>query len=199
LRIRIDRGRHAADQEALQMRVLAAEDGVDLDEAALPVERFQIVRDGHEIGLRRQLVGRMTPIGIREGPELAALDKGLHAVAHAGKILGARQRPIRDRLRQRRSFRRVRAERADDVDPIERVQVIEMDDVILHVLRRYDQIAEQPCVRRGHGADSPFDCADRGDGVNRGADAADALGEGPGVARIAPAQDQLDAAKHRGR
>ena len=38
--------------------------------------------------------------------------------------------------------------------------------------------------------------ADRGDGVHRGAHAADALREGPGVARVAAAQDQLDAAEH---
>ena len=90
-------------------------------------------------------------------------------------------------------------ERADDVDPVERVQMVEMDHVVLHVLRRHDEIAQQPGVRRRYRADGFLDGANRGDGVNRGAHAADALGKCPGVARIATAQDQLDAAKHRGR
>ena len=86
LGIRIDRRRHAADQETLQVRILAAEQGVDLDEAALKIERLKIVRHRHQIGLRRQSIGGMAPIGVGENAELAALDKGLHAVAHAGEI-----------------------------------------------------------------------------------------------------------------
>ena len=60
-------------------------------------------------------------------------------------------------------------------------------------------LRKQPRVRRRHRADGVLDGADRGDGVNRGADAADPLRESPGVARIAAAQNQLDAAKHRRR
>jgi hypothetical protein len=49
LLIRIHRGGHTADQEALEMRVLAAEDRVYLDELALPFERLEIMRDGHQV------------------------------------------------------------------------------------------------------------------------------------------------------
>ena len=55
------------------MRILAAEKGMDLDEAALKVERLQIVRRRHQIGLGRQSIGGMAPIGIGEDAELAAL------------------------------------------------------------------------------------------------------------------------------
>ena len=119
LRIGVDRRRHAADEEALQVRILAAQDGVDLDEAPLPVERLEVMRHGHEIGLWRQLIGRMAPIGVGENPELAALDESFDASLHAGKVFDARQRPIGDRLRQRSGLCRVRAERVDHVDPIE--------------------------------------------------------------------------------
>ena len=74
-----------------------------------------------------------------------------------------------------------------------------MDDVVLHALGRDDQVAQQPSVGRRDGADGVFDGADRGDRVHRRADAADALREGPGVARVAALQDHLDAAEHRGR
>ena len=48
-------------------------------------------------------------------------------------------------------------------------------------------------------AERVFHRADRGQRVDRGADAADALAEGPGVARIAPLQDHFDAAPHGAR
>jgi hypothetical protein len=40
LLVRIDRRRHATDQKALQVRILAAQHRVHLDEVPLPAERF---------------------------------------------------------------------------------------------------------------------------------------------------------------
>ena len=74
-----------------------------------------------------------------------------------------------------------------------------MSHMILNVLRRHDEIAQQPRVGRRHRADGLLDGADRGDGVDGGAHAADPLGERPGIARVTSAQNQLDAAKHRRR
>ena len=141
LRIGIDRGRHAADEKALQMGILAAENGMNLDEAALPVERFEIVRQRHQIGLGRQLVSRMPPIGIGERAELATLHESLNAIAHTGKIRCAGQRPIRDRLCKACGFGRITVECVDDVDPVQRVQMIEMHDVVLDDLRRLDEVS----------------------------------------------------------
>ncbi len=81
LRVRIDRRRHAADEEALQVRVLAAEDRVQLDELALPVERLEVVRDRHQVRLGRQLVGGMAPVRVRERAELTAIDERLEPIA----------------------------------------------------------------------------------------------------------------------
>ena len=61
------------------------------------------------------------------------------------------------------------------------------------------EVAQEPRVGRRDGADGVLDGADRRDGVDRRADAADALREGPGVARVAALQDDLDAPEHRGR
>ena len=85
LLVQIDRRRHAADEEALEVRVLAAEDRVDLDHLALPLERLEVVRDRHEVRLRRQLVGGVAPVGVGERPELAAFDKRLQPVTHSAK------------------------------------------------------------------------------------------------------------------
>ena len=65
-------------------------------------------------------------------PSWPRCDKGLEAVAHAGKIARAGQRPVRDRLGERGGLGRIGIERAHDVDPVERVQMIEMDHVVLH-------------------------------------------------------------------
>src|ERR1019366_4987890 len=86
LGVGIDRSGHTADQETLRMRVLAAKKGVDLDEAALKIERLQVMRRRHQVGFGRQSIGGMAPITIGKDAELATLDKGLEAVPHSGKI-----------------------------------------------------------------------------------------------------------------
>ncbi len=83
------------------------------------------------------------------------------------------------------------------VHPVQRVQVVEVHDVVVHVLRADHQVADEVGVGRDLDVERVLDRADRGDGVHQGADAADALREGPGVARVAAPQDDLDAAHHR--
>ena len=85
----------------------------------------------------------------------------------------------------------------DDVHPVQRVQVVEVDHVVLHVLDAFDQVADDPRVGRNLDSQSILYASHGGDGMYRRADAADALGEDPGVARVAPFQDHLDAAEHR--
>ncbi len=87
-------------------------------------------------------------------------------------------------------------ERVDDVHPVQRVQVIEVDHVILHVLRGEHDVADQ--LRRGRNGDAQrvLNRAHAGQRVHRGAHAADALGDGPGIARIAADEDLLQAAHH---
>jgi hypothetical protein len=100
-------------------------------------------------------------------------------------------------LRQRGRLRRIGGQGRDDVHPIERVQVIEVNDVVLNALRGDDQIAQQASVRRRLGSDGGLDCPNRSDRMHGGAHAANALREGPRVTRVASLQDQLDTAKHR--
>ena len=72
--VHVDRAGHAAHQP-VRMRVLAAEDGVDLDDLLLEIERFEIMRHRHQIGLGRQVIGLAAPIAVLERPELAGLDE----------------------------------------------------------------------------------------------------------------------------
>ena len=167
-----------------------------LDELALPLERLEVVRDRHEVRLGRELVRGMAPVRIGKRTELAPVDQALDPGFDAREVFRARLRPIGDRLRELRRGRRVRVERRHDVDPVECVQMIEVDHVVLDALGRDDQVTQQACIGWRFGADGVLHGANRGDRMNRGAHAADALDEGPSVTRVATLQDDFDPAKH---
>jgi hypothetical protein len=178
---------------------LAAEDGVQLDRLALPDQCVQVVRQRHQVGLGRQLVAGVAPVAVGEDAELPAVDELPEALLRVVEVARARPGVARDRLRQRRGRLRVGLQRRDDVDPVERVQVVEVHHVVVHVLRGDHQVADQLRVGRHAPLQRILHRADRGHAVHQRAHAADALREGPGLARVAPLQDELDAAHHRAR
>jgi len=96
-----------------------------------------------------------------------------------------------------RSFRRIGLESQRDIHPIQRVQVIEVNDVILHHLRAGDQVANQARVFRNFDLERVFDGADTGQSMHHGAHSANPLRPNPGFARIALLQNYFDTAKHR--
>ncbi|MEY9702571.1 hypothetical protein ABIE71_005314 [Bradyrhizobium diazoefficiens] len=155
------------------------------------------MRHGHQIGLGRQLVGLAAPITVLERTELPGFDELLQPCLQILEIAGRRQRPVRDRLRQRRGRPRIGRERGDDVDPVQRVKVIEMHDVVVHLQCKLHQIADRIGVLRNGDPERVLDRAHRRQCVGAGADAADPLGERPGVAGIAVLQDHFDPTPHR--
>ena len=191
----VDGAGHAADQP-VRMRVLAAVDGVDLDDLFLEVERLQIVGDGQQIGLGRQPIGRIAPVAVGEGTELTGLDEALDPGLHVAEIAGRGQRPVRDRLRQFGGRLGIGLERRDHVHPVQRMQMIEVHQMVVRVERQLHDVADGVGVLRDPDVERVLDGAHRGQGVRAGAHTADALGEGPGVARIATAQDHLQTAPH---
>ncbi len=71
-----------------------------------------------------------------------------------------------------------------------------MHDMVVDAVRRDDHVADVLGVERHLQSQRVFNRPHRDDGVHGGADAADALGENPGVARVAVLEDDLDAAPH---
>ncbi len=71
-----------------------------------------------------------------------------------------------------------------------------MHDMVVHVLRAVHEVANQLRIRRYAVIQRIFHRPDRGQPVHQRAHAADALCEGPGIARVAPLQNDLDAAHH---
>ncbi len=77
------------------------------------------------------------------------------------------------------------------------MQMIEMHDMIMDVLRTDHQVANQLCIWRDLGADRVLNRANRCHAVHQRAHAANALSECPGIARIAILQNDFDTAHHR--
>ncbi len=74
-----------------------------------------------------------------------------------------------------------------------------MHDLVMHRMRQDDQVADVLRVQRHFHVQGILHRTHRRDRMDRGAHAADALGDGPGVARVAAEQDQFDAAPHLAR
>ena len=84
--VHVDGAGNSAHQ-IIRVRILAAEDGVDLDDFLLPLQRVEVVRNGDQVHLGRQLVGRMAPIAVGEDAQTAG-GEGLDLVLHIGEIGG---------------------------------------------------------------------------------------------------------------
>ena len=84
---------------------------------------------------------------------------------------------------------------AHHVHPVQGVQVVEVDDVVLNELHAVDQVPDQIRVGRDGDVQGILHGAAGGHGVHDGTNAADPLGKGPGVARVAPLHDDLDPAE----
>ena len=136
----------------MRVRVLAAEDNVRDNEILLLVEHLEVMRDRHEMHLGRQhLKVRMIPPLCGEDAELSALDDLLNLCLERGVVGGRRDRHIvrvrlgvesrgaaegqavgiEHRILERRRRRGIGFERFDGADPVERVQMIEVDNMIV--------------------------------------------------------------------
>ena len=193
--LQVEGAGHPADQ-VVRVGVLAAEDGVDLDELLLPLQGVQVVGHGQEVHFRRQLVGLVAPVAIGEDAQLSALHELLHAALHRGEVAGVGLGPGAQRLGQLRGGHGVGLEHADHVHPVQGVQVVEVHHVVLDELGAEHEVAHQLRVLGDGDAQGVLHRPHAGEGVHGGAHAADALGEGPGIAGIAALEDLLDAADH---
>ncbi len=193
----VDRGCHAADDIGLRMRILAAEKRVNPDIFTLEIQRVKIVTECQQVQLRAQPIGGMPPVSVRERPDVPARQECPEPSLYRGEQLRARARIVRDRLGERGGTRGVGLQRRGRVDPVQRLQVVEVHDMIVDEQRRSDDLTQQPGVARRDRADGVLDGPHRGQRVHGGADTADPLCEQPGVPRVPAFDDRLDAAPHR--
>ena len=141
----------------------------------------------------------VAPIAGSEDAQLAAIHEGLEPVLDGLELSGAVAGPIGEALGELSGLGRVGLERGNDVHPVQRREMVEMDQVILDGVLGDHEVAHELRVDRHLDLERVLDGADRADGMNGGADAAEPLRVGPGVLRITAFEDHLDAAPHLGR
>ncbi len=127
----------------------------------------------------------MAPVAVLERAELATLDEFLQPVLQVAIIAGRGHSPARDRLRQFRCRLWIGGKRGDYIHPVERMQVVEMVDMVMHLQRELHDVADDIGVFRDGDAKAFSTARTDVSAMGAGADAADPLGEGPSIARIA--------------
>ena len=187
---------HASD-EIVRVRVLAAEYRVDLHDLLLPLQGLKVMRHAEQVHLRRELVGRVPPVAVCEYAQLPALDERCDPPLDVGEVLGRALGPVGNALSDLGGFLRVGFQRAHHVHPVERVQVVEVDHVVLKVLRTEHEVSHELRVRRNGDPQRIFHCPYGRQGVHRGADTAGPFREGPGVPGVAPLEYPLEPPDHR--
>jgi len=76
------------------------------------------------------------------------------------------------------------------------MQVIEMDDMILHILNGFNDVADQTGIRRDLDPEGIFDSSHGAECVYSRSNTADALRKCQRIAWIPPLKDNLDATEH---
>jgi hypothetical protein len=86
LTIGVEGHRHPSDEIGLEMRVFSAENRVPPDDVPLPLEGFEVVSDRHQVGLGREAIGGVTPVGVVEGAELPRFHERPHPILHPFEV-----------------------------------------------------------------------------------------------------------------
>jgi len=189
---------HAADHQALNVRVLAAEDGVQAGGASLLPERQKIMMDGEEVYLGREFVSRMSPIAVGEDTELPTVDKLLQTCLSGFEIVDPAPASGSDLGGEIGGLLGVGLERADDIHPVQRVQVVEMNEVVVQELCAQQQVTDDAGIVGDGDPYSGVTGSYRSQPMNIGTNTAGPLREQIGIARVTALQQDLNAAEQRG-
>ena len=103
---------------------------------------------------------------------------------------------ITDIVRQDGGLFWIRFKGTDNVYPVQSVQMIKMNDVIVLELGTHEKVAYDSCIFGDLDAHGIIDCPHRGQSMGVGSDPARALHKMMGIPRIASLQDQLDPSEH---
>ncbi len=154
----------------------AAEQGGHARGFRLHVERVQIMRDCQQVNLRRQLICRMSPVGICKWAELAGLHERLQLALYGQEFRVAR-------------FRR---ERGNHVHVIQRRQVVKPEYVRVQELAAFYHVPQYQGVVRYLHLERVVQAHRGGMAMGGGADAAYPLGKLPGVPGVSALENYLE-------
>src|SRR5208282_2408093 len=129
--------------------------------------------------LRAQAHRRMPPVAVRENAELAAGDQTLDLVLDRFEFMMRISRPGAYTVGDGGCTRRVSHGNGSDIDPIQRRQMVKMNDVIVQGVSNQNEIADVLGICRNFELQGIFNGPNGGHRVNRGAHSAEALRENP--------------------
>ena len=138
----------------------------------------------------------MAPVGIGKWAKLTTVYKRFDALLNVLKIIGAAPGSIADIVRKLGGFGWIGRQGTYNIDPIKRVQMIEMNDMVVLELSAVQQVSDQACVFGDLDPHCIFDCPHRGQSMGVRSDAAGALDEMMRISGVTPLQYQLDAPEH---
>ena len=150
----------------------------------------------HEVGFGGQLVGGIAPVTVHEGAELAGLHEALEPILDIAEIAWRGQGPGGDGLGQVGGRLGVRPQGRDHVHPVQGMQMIEVHQVIMGLEGQLHEVADGVGVLGDLDTEGVLYRPHAGEGMGAGADATDALGEGPGITWVAALEDDLQPAPH---
>ncbi len=93
-------------------------------------------------------------------------------------------------------FLRIGLKGADDVHPVQGMQMIEVNNMVVLVLSAMQQVANDACIGGNGDADSIVDCPHRGHSMGVGSDPAGALNKMMRVPGVPALKNNFDPAKH---
>ncbi len=110
---------------------------------------IEVMGHDDEICLGRQLEGRIAPVGIGKGSEPAGLDELFQPLLYGLVVgLGAVVGVVAVRSWQAPRPFSGRLTGPDDIHPVEPMQMIEVHDVVGHVLGCIDEVSHEPRIGR---------------------------------------------------
>ena len=139
------------------MRVLSAENGMYFDDLFLPFQCFEVMYCGDQVLLRCQLVGRMSPVAVGEYTQLATGNEFLQAVLCCFEVTFRVLRPRRELLGEEGCLLRVGFQAGDDIYPVERVQLIEVHRMVVHIKHCFHDVTHHFRIGRDSDIQRMFD------------------------------------------
>lgn len=110
----------------------------------------------HQVGFRRQLISRITPIAVGERPELPGLHESLQSVLNIPKISWRGKRPTGNALGETGRRLRARLKRIHHIDPVQGMQMVKMHQMVMHLKGQLHNVANGVGILRDTDAEGIF-------------------------------------------
>ena len=127
---------------------------------------------------------------------MSAVHKGLQALLDTLEIRRAANGCIAQIVGKGGCFDRVRLQGADDIHPVQGMEVIEMHHMVMLKLCTVQKVSNDACILGNGNFDCIFNCPHRGQGMCVGSDPAGSLNKMVGIPGIPALKNEFDTPEH---